>query len=482
MSFFKSLCKDKIVISIGDNGAAILSIVNNVILHKYFFEEMNDANFCDIKSLIVSNRDLPVYFLLNYSHQIYTRQTIPAASRFIIRYLINMKSYDTLHDYEVKSAFLISKPSKEDNNWHYMFVECKIQDKLSQSLIDIILEYSNNFKGILLFPIELVNVTNNLLKIHNKSCRRWTMLIAYTKTNDFRQIVLDNGKIVFTNVIAVSADELLPDIIAGQIYQEIENTIRYLAEFGLQDKDEVSLYVIIPSDIKASLLAFDFQKIDIYIFTPYELAKVLMIRESANIVSVYCDTVMLYAISQHNPLYIVHTKKTHLFYRSSLMCKYIIPSCMWMSVLLCMLNALCIFNINVNLKRKVQLFQHKEKLASKFNSMRSDCDFIKINEMRETVDMYKLLSSTSFFSLDNIMQFHKLKSSYFSINYLSWGVTKDKEINMKVSLKFKLRKDFLTHYEALKVIAYNMFDNYKVNISIYNEHTDNKYVNINFIK
>ncbi|KJV69534.1 hypothetical protein [Candidatus Neoehrlichia procyonis] len=473
---------DKIVISLGNNGAVILSIVNNVILHKYFFEEMNDANFFDIKSLIVSHKNLPVYFLLNYTHQKYTRQTIPAASRFVVRSLINMKSYDNaLHDYEVKSAFLISKPSKEDNNWYYMFVECKIKDELSKSLIDIVLEYSNNFKGILLFPIELVNVTNYLLKIHDRHKRRWTMLIAYTKTNDLQQIVLDNDKLIYTNTITVSADELLSNVVAGQIYQEIENTIQYLLKFGLQNKTEITLYVIIPSDIKASLLAFDFQKININIFTPYELAKVLMIQESANIISVYCDTVILYAIFQYNSLYIVHTKKTQRVYKSLLICKYVIPSFMWMSVLLFVLNVLYIFNISVNLKKKIQLFHHKEKLTSKFDSMRSDCDFIRINEMHETIDMYKLLSGTNIFSLDGVMRLNKLKSSYFRINHFAWNTTEKQKVNITVNLEFKLKEDFLIHYETLKTIAYNIFSDYKVNILVHNEHTNNQYVSIHFM-
>ncbi|MGN7618964.1 MAG: hypothetical protein ACTJLM_03500 [Ehrlichia sp.] len=48
MSFFSRISKNRIVISVGDNGAVMLNIMGGVIRDKYFIEDIQDVTLSKI--------------------------------------------------------------------------------------------------------------------------------------------------------------------------------------------------------------------------------------------------------------------------------------------------------------------------------------------------------------------------------------------------------------------------------------------------
>ncbi|MGN7618965.1 MAG: hypothetical protein ACTJLM_03505 [Ehrlichia sp.] len=400
--------------------------------------------------------------MLNNSDQIYTEHSIPMCSGIVARSLVKMSLDNVMSDCDIGSAFLLTKPNAVDKNWRYMFVASRLND-LSKRLLEIILDNSGNFCGMLLLPVELSCICNKLLKLHNKNSSEWTIFIAYTKTNHFRQIVLHRGKIVHVNNIIISSDEMLSDIIAGKVYQEICDTVLHLVKFGYTKGSAIDLYIITSSSIKTSLLSFDFKHINSHILTPYELSKMLMLKQSAGIMSEFCDTVILCAITEDNPSKIFHSKSTSLFYKIFFLNTYIIPSLLCLITLMSLLNISYIFRINSNYNEKINLLVRQEELTSRVEKINQDSRVRQVNEMYETIDVYKLLLADDFFSFDLVLRLRKIDLVGFSISYLSLK-TNDRGVSVKLLLKFTKEKQFLDYYDKLKDSITKEFEDYKVEV------------------
>ena len=462
MSFFSKMSKNKIIISVGDNGAVILNIVDGMIQDKYFIENAQDVTLSKIVECIIKYRKSSIYLVLNHSDQVYAEHSIPMCNVIVARSLAKISLNNIKDDFDIGSAFLLTGPSAEDKNWHYMFATSKL-NYLSKKLLEIILDNSGNFCGILLLPIELSCLCNRLLALQDKDSSEWTIFIAYTKTNDFRQIVLHKGKIVYVNHIIISSDELLSDIIAGKVYQEICDTVLHLDKFGYTKGSIIDLYIITSSSIKTSLLSFDFKDMDSYILTPYELSKVLMLKQSASIMSEFCDTVILYAIAENGPSTIFHTKNTNLFYKIFFINTYVVPSLLCLITLMSLLNISYIFRINNNYNEKINLLIRQEELMSKVDKINQDNKVRQVNEMYETIDVYKLLLADDFFSFDLILRLRKVDLMGFSINYLSLN-TNSKGMEVKLLLKFVRENQFLDYFNRLKASVAKEFEDCKTEV------------------
>ena len=482
MSFFSKMSKNRIIISVGDHGAVMLNIVGDIIQDKYFIENIQDATISQIISCITAYKKSSIYLVLNHSDQVYTEHSMPICNRIIAKSLIKMNLGNIMSDCDIGSAFLLTKPSAADKNWHYMVATSRLND-LSKKLLEIILDNSGNFCGILLLPIELSCLCSKLLKLQDKDNSEWTIFIAYTKTNHFRQVVLHKGKIVHVNNITISSDELLSDIIAGKVHQEICDTILHLDKFGYTKGSVVDLYIITSSSIKTSLLSFNFKDMDSHILTPYELSKVLMLKQSASIMSEFCDTVILCAITESSPSKIFHTKSTNLFYKIFFVNTYVIPSLLCLITLMSLFNISYMFKINSNYDEKINLLIRQEELVSRVEKMNQDNRVRQVSEMYETIDVYKLLLADDFFSFDLILRLRKVDLVGFNINYLSLKTT-DQGIAIKLLLKFVQGKQFSDYYNKLKASITKEFEDCRTEVidSLPNISDDQKIVVIKLEK
>ncbi|QGR02226.1 hypothetical protein EDL79_00780 [Ehrlichia ruminantium] len=462
MLFFSKIPKSKIIISVGDYGAIVLNIVDTVVKDKYFIEGIHDVSMSKIISCITEYKKSPVYLVLNHSDQVYTEHKLPASNRIIAKSLMRINLNKIMKNYDVGNAFLLTAPNSTNKNWHYMYATSRLNE-LSKNILEIVLNNSENFCGILLLPVELACVCNRLLSIQGKSCDRWTVFVAYTKTNDFRHIVLYKGKMVYVGNIMVSEDDTSPGIIAGKICQEVQDILLSLSKLGDTKESVVTLYIITSSTIKTSLLSCDFKNMDSNILTPYELSKVLMLNQSTNIMSEFCDTVILCAIMEQFSFVVFHTKYTRLLYKIRFINTYLIPFLLCLITLVSLFNVGYMLSIDSNYDERVGMLLHHEQLTSHVEKIDEDASIRQVNEMYETMDVYKSLLANDFFSLDLIFKLYNVDLTGFVINYLSLH-TDSNGVKVKLLLKFNKGEKFLDYCNNLKVNMGNEFKEYKVEI------------------
>ncbi len=167
--------------------------------------------------------------MLNHADQNYSLQFITRATKISAYLSAKTKMEHFSRNNDISSVFLVDKPNKFNQNWCYLLVSSKAKH-LVEYWLNMFIEIGSNFKGILMFPIETSNITKKIL---HKDPNNWKIIVAATKTGGYRQVVLKENKMIFTRLVPFTNDNL-PGIIAGGIYQEVQDTIRSLTKFGFE--------------------------------------------------------------------------------------------------------------------------------------------------------------------------------------------------------------------------------------------------------
>ncbi len=266
----------KFILTIGDDGAVLTFLDKKKLLNKFFAASAAISDRREINALLLKNPNVPIYVLLDSIEQTYTKQTLPAISIFSIGKLVKRRLERDFAKSDIKGAISLGRDTKGRKDWIYMF----ISTPTTQTIIDWI-EYlsslENNFGGIHLLPLEMENIIKDINKrIFKKDNPQasWQFLVTHNKTGGFRQTILYNERIIFTRLIRSGKDSM-PDIIAGNIEQEIINTIDYLRRLGFSEEDSMDLIVVVSKELKHSLATTRIRGKSLLLFTPFEIANEL---------------------------------------------------------------------------------------------------------------------------------------------------------------------------------------------------------------
>ncbi|WP_339045410.1 hypothetical protein [Candidatus Mesenet endosymbiont of Agriotes lineatus] len=463
--FFKNFKhKNKLVILLGEEGAVLLHIKNNILTNRCFLQDAGE--FTDLKLCVTSDKKIHIYLVLNHVDQDYTVQSIPAVDRFSIYSIVKSKLRHIPTNSDLKTAFLLSKPSKSEKNWQYMFVSVRLNNAIN-SWLKLIIDAGGNFKGMLMLPIEMASILNAILtpKEVESDGNNWSIIVVYTKTGGFRQLVTKDSRMIFTRIISPT-DDILPNVIAGSVYQEVQNTIQYLGRFGFHKNDSVDLHIVVPQDIKLGLMTIKFAEYNVSILTPYELSKILKLTHIVNPNDRFCDTVLLLSILENKPKVVLHTRETKKHLKLMLFDMYFPHLSSLTLLLLFTINTLFFLTFIQVIKKKNNLIQDEKMLNAQLQNLNRDYSIERIYEISEIINAHNELLSLNYSPLSEIEYISEIKSDNLELRSFYWKVDNETDaVNMKLKYCLKSDSDIFYEYEDLKHNFNTIFYNYKVDFS-----------------
>lgn len=451
--------KSKFMLLIGEEGVILLYFKNNTLNKRYFIQNINDNATSELKSCLLSDKKAPLYLVLNHTDQNYTLQSIPGISRVSAYLSVKAKMGHFTRNYDINSAFLVARPNESSNYWHYLCVSSKA-DNLIEYWLNMLIEVGSNFKGILMFPIEVVNAIKGIL--HNST---WQIIVVATKTGGYRQVVLKDNKMVFT-LLTPFGNESLPGVIAGGIYQEVRNTIQSLTKFGFKKNNRVDLCMVVPEDIKTSLSVIKFSENDVKILTPYELVKLLGSELAISETDNFCDTVILFHSFKNNPIAVFNTKKTkefHLFGSLYLNSPRVFTYCI---LILIVMNISYLLNLRSNFHTADKLSVKEQTLNNKLLKISQSYNVKKTEEIYDFININNMLSKVEYSPLAQVKYVDGLKVPYIELQSFKWSYNEIKN-SITTTLNFNFQSDQnITHsYSQLQNKLYSNFRTKDVSIS-----------------
>lgn len=280
----------RFVILIGDEGAILVYLQGKKVVRRLFAASPEPSNTRSLLDALSSDTKAPVSLLIDMIDQSFVRQTLPPVTQFSVGKLIKRRLDRDFAADDIKGAIILGREKGGRKDWNYMMVSLANTPLLSK-WIDLVSERPNPFGGIFLLPIEAEQYVKSLVDSQAiKSDSEWQLLVSHNKVSGFRQVVLQKGKIVFTRMAQPIGDSL-PDVIAGNIEQEIMNTSEYLKRLGYSDQAGLDIHIVVAEDIKASLDTAKIKCTNVHIFTPYEVATGLALEQAAQVEDHFGDVV-----------------------------------------------------------------------------------------------------------------------------------------------------------------------------------------------
>lgn len=315
----------RFVFFVGDEGVVLISLKGNVVQSRQFVPDLNPENLGALRQIFATNKKAPIMLVADVMDQAYVQQTLPPVNGMSTQRLIKRRLARDFANSPIKGALLLGREKTGRRDWNFMMIAVEKGPQISACL-DFIEDLPNRFQGIYLVSVEAEHIVQQLEQAvvtdPQKRGSQWQFLVSHNKVGGFRQVILRNGKVVFTRMSQPIGDTT-PEVMAGNIEQEISSTIEYMRRLSFNAADGLDIYVIAASAIRAAIDKAKFPARNIALLTPYEASEHLGLAGATQVSDQFGDVVLAAAIGasrkHHLRLFTPETEKLNRIYQAMLM-------------------------------------------------------------------------------------------------------------------------------------------------------------------
>lgn len=297
----------KFILNIGDEGGILTYMQGKKVVRRLYAPTANYSDTGSFIELLQSDPKAPISMLVDVMDQSYVQHSLPPVSSFSVNNLIKRKMERDFAEDDLKGALQLGREKEGRRDWKYLFVTLSRTPQIN-SWLDMVIEQPNHFVGIYLLPVEAENFMVRLrtgIKGKEKKAKKtdltpaasqWQLLVAHNKVGGFRQVVLRNGKLIFARLAQPIGDNQ-PEVVAGNIEQEISVTIEYLKRLGYNDEQGMDVYVIASEFIKNAIDSNNINVADVHLLSPHEAALKIGLQEATEPNDQFADVLLAAAFN-----------------------------------------------------------------------------------------------------------------------------------------------------------------------------------------
>lgn len=297
----------KFILNIGDEGGILTYMQGKKVVRRLYAPTANYSDTGSFIELLQSDPKASISMLVDVMDQSYVQHSLPPVSSFSVNNLIKRKMERDFAEDDLKGALQLGREKEGRRDWKYLFVTLSRTPQIN-SWLDMVMEQPNHFVGIYLLPVEAENFIVRLstgIKGKEKKAKKtelapaasqWQLLVAHNKVGGFRQVVLRNGKLIFARLAQPIGDNQ-PEVVAGNIEQEISVTIEYLKRLGYNDEQGMDVYVIASELIKNAIDSNNINVADVHLLSPHEAALKIGLQEATEPNDQFADVLLAAAFN-----------------------------------------------------------------------------------------------------------------------------------------------------------------------------------------
>lgn len=295
----------KFILNIGDEGGILTYMEGKAVVRRLFAPTPNYADTKPFIELLQSNPKAPISMLVDVMDQSYVQHSLPPVSPLTINNLIKRKMERDFSDDDLRGALQIGREKEGRKDWKYLFVTLSNSPNL-QSWMELVLEQENHFVGVYMLPVEAEDFIRRMQQAvtgrkqskgkKDEFASQWQLLVAHNKVGGFRQVVLKDGKLIFARLAQPIGDNQ-PEVIAGNIEQEISVTIEYLKRLGYADDQGMDVYIIASEAIKQAVDTNNIHVAAVHPMSPHDAALKLGLDQATEPNDQFADVVLAAAFA-----------------------------------------------------------------------------------------------------------------------------------------------------------------------------------------
>lgn len=473
------LSDQKFVITIGDDGAILTFVDKGKLVTRLFASSPSANDRREFNTLLLKHPTVPIYVLLDSIEQTYTKQSLPAVSALSIGKLVKKRLNRDFAKTDIKGAMPMGRDKSGRKDWLYMFVSTPATSSILEWL-EYFSSLPNSFDGLHLLPIEMESIVKDINKALFKADaekKNWQFIVTHNKTGGFRQTVLHNNQVIFTRLIR-PGKESLPDIIAGNIEQEIINTVDYLRRLGLSDNDSMNIFVIVSKELKNSLETTKIRGKSLLLFTPFEIGKMLGHEEAVGKEDKFADILLAMSFAVHKPILKLENPKAKTL--DNLLLTYKISSIAVILIIptLAIYSGVLVFDI-AQLNSKMKNIEDKKvsiEKAWKDVKNTGEYDIDDANKITDAISLHKKILDERRTPIDFLENLAAINSNFILLQSFTWNYDKDyaaqgkkEKVSSVLNLDFSTKDSSLDamfkNYDTLSTALNEKFTGFSVEIS-----------------
>lgn len=338
--------KSRFVLMIGDEGAILVYLENDAVVRRLFAASSIPENILSFTELFKAHPHTPIYVMVDMMDQSYVRHALPPVTQLGLGKLVQRRLDRDFSKDDIKGALNLGRETEGRRDWNFLLIALSHSEAL-KGWLNLIYELPNRFCGIYLVPVECEIFLRQLDKMLESSNKRiveqapppksleeiqpaektepqeekkrkqkkaslsfahkkarkgkagepegaksqWQILVCHNKVGGFRQVVLKGGKLIFTR-LTQATNEAQPEVLAGNVEQEILNTIEYLKRLSYNPKHGLDIYIIVAQEIKTSVSTLRFGATNAHVLTPFEASELLKLKQAVLSGDRYADVVL----------------------------------------------------------------------------------------------------------------------------------------------------------------------------------------------
>ncbi|MEJ0010724.1 MAG: hypothetical protein WDN72_09760 [Alphaproteobacteria bacterium] len=289
--------KQRFILAIGDEGAILVFMQGPKVQRRLFAPSPQRDHTTTLVELMEANPTVPITVLADVIDQQYARHSFPPVSSLSVGGLVKRRLSRDFQAEDMKGFLPLGRDKTGRKEWNYLLIAVA-NTPLMQQWLDLIVELPNELKGIYLAPVEGQQYLPRLRRALPLLAEPapWQLLVTHNKVSGFRQVVLQDGRLVFTRVTQ-AIDDSVAAVLAGSIEQEIINTLEYLRRLGFQDNASLDIIVTASADVKDALDLKRFNAASATTLTPYDIGEMLGLDQAALSADRFGDVVMAAAFA-----------------------------------------------------------------------------------------------------------------------------------------------------------------------------------------
>ena len=287
----KSSGKEKFILLVGDEGSILVYMQGVTVVRRLFAVSPQPDHTSAMLELLQKHPSVPVYVLADVMDQQYVRHSFPPVSALSVSNLVKRRIERDFQAGDLTGFVRLGREKTGRKEWQYLLIALA-NTPLIQQWLDLVVEQPNELKGIYLTPVEGQRYIPALhAALTSERPLPWQLLVSHHKVSGFRQIVLKGGKLVFTRVTQ-AIDDAVPAVIAGNIEQEIMNTLEYIRRLGFNENNSMEMIVIAAQEVKEALDIRRFNAGQAWVMTPLDVADSFGFEQAALSADRFGDVVM----------------------------------------------------------------------------------------------------------------------------------------------------------------------------------------------
>lgn len=283
---------------VGDDGAILVFMNGNTVVRRLFAPTAGPEHTSTMVELMGQHPKAPVRVVMDVIDQQYVRQTFPPVSPLSVGGLVERRMKRDFPAEDLTGSIRIGREATARKDWIYLLVALSNTANFQQ-WVELMMERPNRLLGVYLLPLEcerFISLLSNAMPEQPAERAPWQLLISHNKVSGFRIVVLRDGKLTFSR-IGQAVGEAVPAVLAGNVEQEIQNTIEYIRRLGYAEGVGLEIYAILSAEVRDSIDPKRINASTLNLLSPYDVAEMLNLKQAALAADRFGDVVLAAALA-----------------------------------------------------------------------------------------------------------------------------------------------------------------------------------------